>query len=1080
LNPAGIGLERVSLAFEDLSSQVSAQARDPGHPLLEPGHLFVLDSTVVVCPSCGAQNREEARFCDSCGAPFAEAPPVREARKTVTVFFCDVSGSTALGERIDPESLRRVMARYFETAKTIVERHGGTVEKFIGDAVMAVFGIPAVHEDDALRAVRAAAELRDGLAPLNDELAEAYGTSLELRMGVNTGEVVTGTEERLATGDAVNVAARLEQAAQPGEVLLGAETHGLVRGAVEVEPAPPVEAKGKAQPVPAFRLLAVRDEASAVARRHGAPMVGRVRQRKQLEGAFASVAGERSCHLFTVLGTAGVGKSRLVEEFLRSLDGATVVRGRCLSYGEGISYWPVTEVVKQLLTGSEDEAAAALATILGDEHAASSPEEIAWAFRKLLEARAAERPLVVVFEDIHWGEPTFLDLVEHVADLSRDAPILLLCMARPELLDGRPAWGGGMLNATNVLIEPLGLEESGELIGALTDAIPDELRERILEAAGGNPLFVEEMLAMVAEDGGEVSVPPTIQALLAARLDQLDPAERGVLERGAVEGQVFHRGAVAALAPEEPTPDSRLMTLVRKDLVRPEAALLVDEEAYRFRHLLIRDTAYEALPKATRAELHERFAAWLGEHGADLVELDEIVGYHLEQAYRYRQELGPLDAADAELAAAAGARLVSSADRARVRGDVGAAESLLRRAGGLLPVDGAANRSALLDLAAVLVARGRFPEAARILDELVASAEEAGDERVAARAELVRLELAVEADPTMTIARSFEAARAAASVLERVGDEEGVAWAERLIGNFHWWTGKTGDAQRVWSGALERAERVSPRLVIDLETWVSWSFWEGPVPTEEGIRRCDEMIARRSGNPLLEGNVLIMRGSLNAMRADFEAARADIAAGRGLLREIGHLHWWAGTSMVAADVELLAGEPQTAADVLLEGYELMSRQSATGFLATVVGMRAYAAQELGQDEEALRLVDETLQLAAKDDFEPQARSRCIRGVVLAKRGEVGQADEHLREAERIVAETDYLPFRAMVAMKRAEAARFLGRADEERAALEQALSLAEQKQDLVTAAKARVGLAALPQQTREVLPQPGHGPRPPN
>src|SRR6266540_2421000 len=557
-----------------------------------------------VCGNCGAENRDEARFCDSCGAPLAEVVPAREQRKTVTVFFCDVSGSTALGERIDPESLRRVMARYFETAKTIVERHGGTVEKFIGDAVMAVFGVPAVHEDDALRAVRSADELRRGLAGLNEELEQSYGTQLELRMGVNTGEVVTGTEERLATGDAVNVAARLEQAAQPGEVLLGEETHGLVRDAVEVEAATPVEAKGKAEPVPAFRLLAVQGEVPAVARRHGAPMVGRVRHRRLLEDAFAGVAGERACHLFTILGTAGVGESRLVEEFLGSLEGATVARGRCLSYGEGI----------------------------------------AWAFRKLLEARAAKRSVVVVFEDVHWGEPTFLDLVEHVADLSRDAPILLLCIARPELLDSRSAWGGGKLNATNVLLEPLGPEESAELIESLAGAIPDDLRQRILEAAGGNPLFVEEMLAIVPEHGGDVVVPPTIQALLAARLEQLDPADRGVLERGSVEGQVFHRGAVAALAPEEAQVDGRLITLVRKDLVRPEPPLLPDDDAYRFRHLLIRDTAYEALPKAVRARLHERFAVWLEVHGADLVELDEILGYHLEQAYRYRLELGPLDA----------------------------------------------------------------------------------------------------------------------------------------------------------------------------------------------------------------------------------------------------------------------------------------------------------------------------------------------------------------------------------------------------------------------------------------------------
>ena len=486
---------------------------------------------MVVCPTCSTENRDGARFCDSCGALLAEAAPVREVRKTVTVFFCDVSGSTALGERIDPESLRQVMARYFEMAKTILERHGGTVEKFIGDAVMAVFGVPTVHEDDALRALRAAGELRDGLAALNDELERTYGTRLELRIGVNTGEVVTGTEERIATGDAVNVAARLEQAAPPGEVLVGEETLRLVRDSVEVEPVEPVAAKGKAEPVRAYRLLSVK--AVTETRRGGAPMVGRERQRKLLEGAFANVVGERSCELFTVLGTAGVGKSRLVAEFLRSLEHATVARGQCLSYGEGIGYWPVTEVVMQLRGDvSVDRATAALGSILGDESVAATPDEIAWAFRKLLESRAAERPLVVVFDDVHWGEPAFLDLVEHVADLSRDAPILLLCLARPELLDHRPAWGGGKLNATNVLLEPLAPDESRELIDALVheEQLGAELRARILESAAGNPLFVEEMVAMIAERGAtDVSVPPTIHALLAARLDQLDAAERNVL-----------------------------------------------------------------------------------------------------------------------------------------------------------------------------------------------------------------------------------------------------------------------------------------------------------------------------------------------------------------------------------------------------------------------------------------------------------------------------------------------------------------------------------------------------------------------
>ncbi|HZE29620.1 MAG TPA: adenylate/guanylate cyclase domain-containing protein, partial [Gaiellaceae bacterium] len=505
---------------------------------------------MLVCASCGAENREGARFCDACGAALAETAVAREVRKVVTVLFCDVSGSTALGERIDPESLRRVMSRYFETARAIVERHGGTVEKFIGDAVMAVFGVPTVHEDDALRAVRAAEELRGGLGELNDELESGYGTRLELRMGVNTGEVVTGTEERLATGDAVNVAARLEQAAQPGEVLLGGETYRLVRDVVEVEAAAPLEAKGKAEPLDAYRLVSVLTEAPG--RRHEVPMIGRKRQRELLEGAFANVVSDRSCHLFTILGPAGVGKSRLAEEFLAAAD-ATVVSGRCLSYGEGISYWPVTEVVKQLVP--RIEATGPLASILGDDSASGSPEEIAWAFRKLLEARAAERPVVVVFDYLHWGEPTFLDLVEHVADLSRDAPILLLCMARAELLDVRPAWGGGKLNATTALLEPLAPDETAELLASLGEGLDEQLRERILEAAGGNPLFVEEMVAVAAEGEGDVAVPPTIHALLAARLDQLDPAERGVLERGAVEGQVFHRGAVTALAPDEPQVD---------------------------------------------------------------------------------------------------------------------------------------------------------------------------------------------------------------------------------------------------------------------------------------------------------------------------------------------------------------------------------------------------------------------------------------------------------------------------------------------------------------------------------------------
>ncbi len=486
------------------------------------------------CATCGAENRREARFCDSCGSALA-AEPAREQRKVVTVLFCDVTGSTALGESLDPEALRSTMARYFDVARVAIERHGGTIEKFIGDAVMAVFGVPTVREDDALRAVRAAQELRDGV-------------ELDVRIGVNTGEVVTGGGDTLVTGDAVNVAARLEQAASPGEVLLGEETYALVRGAVDVELLPPLEAKGKSAPLTVYRLLAVTGGA-AITRRLDAPLVGRDRERRLLADAWDRTCSERRCSLFTILGAAGVGKSRLASEFLDGVD-ATVLHGRCLSYGDGITYWPVIEVVKQLL-GRSDPPNAALSALLG--HGQASADEIAFAVRKLFESAAAERPLVVFFDDLQWGEPTFLELVEHVADWSRDAPILLLCLARPDLLELRGDWGGGKLNATAVLLEPLTSDETDELIDRLLgeSRLDPSLRARIRSAADGNPLFVEQMLAMVESSPDDVTVPATIQALLSARLDQLPTAERGVLERGAVEGQVFHRGAVAALAPDD-------------------------------------------------------------------------------------------------------------------------------------------------------------------------------------------------------------------------------------------------------------------------------------------------------------------------------------------------------------------------------------------------------------------------------------------------------------------------------------------------------------------------------------------------
>jgi class 3 adenylate cyclase len=606
-----------------------------------------------VCPSCGTENPPGFRFCGSCGAPLEAAVP-REVRKTVTVVFCDLTGSTALGDQLDPEAVRATMRRYYDESRGILERHSGTVEKFIGDAVMAVFGVPQAHEDDALRAVRAASELREAVSELG----------LQARIGVNTGEVVAGDGETLVTGDAVNVAARLEQLADPGEILLGEETRRLVRDAVEVE-ARELEVKGKSEPVRAYRLRELDLEAQGVARRLDSPLVGRVRELQRLRDDFEHAVTRRSSYLFTLLGAAGVGKSRLVAEFVQGVGPrARILRGRCLHYGEGITYWPLVEVLLQLET--DPQAVLAL----------PSPTDAAVATRKLLEERATEQPLVVVVDDIQWAEPAFLDLVEHIADWSRGAPIFLLCIARPELLELRPAWGGGKPNATSLMLEPLAENEASTLIDNLLGAssLADPVRQRILRASDGNPLFVEEMLLMLRENGGddEIEVPPTIHALLQARLDRLASEERSVIERGAVEGEVFHRSPVAELAPPRVRTglDGHLQRLIRNELIRPERATLPGDDAFRFRHLLIRDAAYESLPKETRADLHERFALWIDEH-VELVEQDEIVGYHLEQAVRYRRELDRDDGGVASLAAtrlaAAGVRGARARRRPRRR-----------------------------------------------------------------------------------------------------------------------------------------------------------------------------------------------------------------------------------------------------------------------------------------------------------------------------------------------------------------------------------------------------------------------------
>jgi class 3 adenylate cyclase/tetratricopeptide (TPR) repeat protein len=884
-------------------------------------------------------------------------------RKVVTVLFCDVVGSTALGEAVDPEALQGLLADYFEQMKAIVEAHGGSVEKFIGDAVMAVFGVPAAHEDDALRACRAAVKMRDALP----------GLGVAGRIGVNSGEVLAGTAERLATGDAVNVAARLEQAAEPGEVLVGVETLEFVSDAVEVGDERLLELKGKSGVVSAFPLVSVRETPE---RSHASHFVGRERELEQLRDAWErAIAGSR-CELVTVVGDPGVGKSRLVAEALARID-AQVVRGRCLSYGEGITYWPVVEVMKQLDALPDDDAAAdAIRSLLGESSAVSSTDEIAWAYRKLLEEQA---PIVVVFDDIQWGEQTFLDLVESTALLSAGAPLLLVCMARPELLDRRPSW------PVTLQLKQLPEEEAAALVG---DAVPAGTRKQIIRAAAGNPLFLTEMVALQA-DRGEVEVPPTLRALLAARLDQLDPAERAVLERGAVEGELFHRGTVQALTPEETEVTPRLAALVRKELVRPDRPLLPRDDAYRFRHLLIRDAAYDALPKATRADLHRRFAAWLEQHGKDLVELDEILGYHLEQAAHYLEELGRQDP---EVALAAGDRLVDAGRRACWRADARAAVSLLDRALTL-------TRAHRLDVhVEVELAEALWSvdlkRSVSVAEAAAARADSAGDDLGAALARTVAATMTAWAGNGST-EEAERVAREALPLLEAAGDDAGLAsvWdALASAANAH--------AQfEAWAIAGERAlmhrRRAGRPVAHTSGTSVGIVF--GPRPANEALAALDAVLPERP----YPGDLLV-RALLLAMLGESEESNAVAQAAWQHALELGHRF----EASWMAQVALMNGDTHAAADYYEIAYEAQESIGGIASLATTAAEYARVLAELGRCNEAEPLLQTAAALGAPDDLTTEIPRRRAAAIVHSSRSHHPEAEHLAREAMALAMQSD--------------------------------------------------------------------------
>jgi class 3 adenylate cyclase/tetratricopeptide (TPR) repeat protein len=1008
------------------------------------------------------------------------------SRRAVTVLFADVVGSTPLGERLDPEPLRRVLTRFFERSCELLERYGGTVEKFIGDAIMAVFGIPELHEDDALRAVRAAAEMREMLATLNVELEEELGVRLAVRIGINTGEVVTGDGTQvgtLVTGDAVNVAKRLEEAGTSGEILVGAATERLVRSSALLEPVDPIPAKGKAQPVEAWRLLAAIAGMPAISRRFDIPLLGREDELAQLRDAYARAVAERRCVQFTVLGAAGIGKSRLAAELFELVRGeAMVVVGRCLAYGKGITFWPVNEAlrelggasaVEELFTGDDDgDLVRARLEGLKGRAPASRAQETFWAFRRVCENVARRRPLVLCFEDVHWAEPTFLDLVEYLAGWIRDAPVLLLCLARPELVDQRPRFTAATPDSASLSLQPLTRDDAA----AMADALGIDVdRERIVETAEGNPLFVEQLAAVVAEGGRLDAIPPTLHALLAARLDRLDTGERGAIERAAVVGREFAGDAIAHMTPADERSDlgRALFSLVRKGLIHPVRSNEQSHDRFRFGHALVRDAAYAALSKERRAELHERFAGWLdGVDTTSPLELEEIRGYHLEQVHRYRSDLGAIDDETRRIGERAGELLGKAGQRAFARGDAPAAVNLLARAATLLPTEHSTRLHALPQLGSALMRTGDFGRADEVLAEAVDAASAAGDKRLELRAVIDREFFRTFTSPQDSTTEIVRVAEAAMPLLEQLGDDLGLAKAWWLRSEAEVNAGRWAARAAALERALEYSRRSSDaRDEATLTALLAQALVYGPTPVPDAITRCEELRAeahagardgqRASIDRGIDAAIAIALAELRAMQGEFEEARASCAHARELYDELGLRFMRATQSLAPAAVELLAGDPDAAVEELRWGYDALEAMGERGIRSTVAAFLAQALVAAGRYDEAEELSLVSEELAAAADVVTQVVWRAARAPALARRGDDARAEELARQAVDLAETTDFLDLQGEALLALADVLRVAGRGEEASPLVRDARESYARKGNVVAALRTDALLAEL-------------------
>ncbi len=943
-------------------------------------------------------------------------------RKLATVLFVDLVDSTGLVTGSDPEVVRRRVNQFFDKISHCVTLHGGIVEKFAGDAVLAAFGVPQAHEDDAERAARAALAMRQAVLELG----------LEARIGLEAGElVVEDSESTFATGEAVNLAARLQQAARPGEILVGPTAYRLAGWSLVVEDAGPLELKGMGAGLRAWRLV---DAVDGPARSKGprAPLVGREAELELLENTFARTVRDRRAHLFTIFGEPGVGKSRLAREFVDGLERASVLSGRCLPYGEGVTYWPLAEMIKAAAGISDDdpleEAFAKLRECCEEEAVADvlglasgmlealegerSSQEIAWAARELVTTLADVQPLVLFFEDIHWAEEPLLELIEHLADWVR-APLLVICLARPELLEERPGWGGGRVRSTAIELEPLSDDESALLVEKLLSqlagasgeplAIPSK---EVLERAEGNPLFVEETIRMLVEsgagNGAPDRIPDTLQALIAARIDHLPTAGKRLLQRASVVGRVFWKGALEHLSPDVENIDGLLEDLqLREFVLREPRSSISGEPAYRFKHLLIREVAYSGLAKLSRAQYHARFAEWLGDRTGE--ELLEIRAYHLDQAVEFLTELE--GAPPEELAEETGMALVKAAKRAIAREAYPTARRLGLRAIELRPTLGAryvAARAAwrLQDWGAVEIEMTKVRELARERDEPVIEA------------------LALTALGEAMLKRHGDCTKSKSIVDEALelleGKDDPVAHFDALTvrATSAGWLGEMEDTvsymERAYVVALDAGRK-------DLQTLAAQALAQTHIlrleldEAELLLTRALELagesgsVRARVGATLSYGWFLTLKGELNAAETLFEEVRAssaELGVEPAVAAALAKLGW----------IARLKGDLKRAEKLMREAVRITETRGDLGVLPDLQAALAETLADLGKVDEAERLALDAQSNAGVRDTSAQVAAATALAAVRSAQGRGPEAEELLDAALALAREGEFKVF----------------------------------------------------------------------